>query len=441
MSSGKRVRRKKTHRERSFQKKVVGVVGMGYVGVPLAVTFGEAGHRVVGFDINEQRVGRLNAGEDVILDVPRGAVKRLRRAKRFRATTRFSAVRECDAVIFCVPTPLDEHKQPDLGPVKSAVEAVVPFLRRGQVLVLESTTFPGTTTEIIKPRIERAGWRIGRDIFLGFSPERVDPGNPRFHTKNTPKIISGVTAECLRRVRALYSGVVEKLVEVSRPEAAEMAKLLENIFRNVNIALVNELMLLCDRMGLDIWEVIDAAGTKPFGFMPFYPGPGVGGHCIPIDPFYLSWKAREYDFFTDFIILSAEVNDNIPYFVVEKTVREANARLGVAIRGLRVLVIGVAFKPNIDDPRNSPAEKIIAGLGKRGARVSYHDPYVPLFRVGEKTFRSVSLASRTAREADVVIIHTNHAGIDWREIARRAPLVIDTRNATKGLRRRNIVRI
>lgn len=424
------------------RKARIGIVGLGYVGVPLAVEFADAGYRVLGFDNQKSKVTRLNKGEDIILDVAPGSVARLRKAGRIEATADWRRIRECDGIIICVPTPLDDHKEPDLGPVVSATEALAPYLRRGQVIVLESTTFPGTTREVLLPILERGGLKCGRDLHLGFSPERVDPGNEKFKTKNTPKIVSGLTPKCLALIKAMYDGVIDRLVPVSSPETAEMAKLLENIFRNVNIALVNELMLLSDRMGIDIWEVIDAAATKPFGFMPFYPGPGVGGHCIPIDPFYLSWKAKEFDFFTNFITLSAEVNENIPYYVVEKTARLVNERLGKPLKGLTVLMLGVAFKKNVDDARNTPAEKIMLRLTKMGAKVVYHDPFIPEFHLGAKRLRSVGLGSSAARRASVVIIHTDHDNVDVAAVVRRAPLVIDARNATRRLgRRRNIVKL
>lgn len=420
----------------------IGIIGLGYVGVPLAVEFANAGYNVLGFDNAVSKVKRLNAGEDIILDVEHGSVAKLRALKRLSATTDFRRVRECDALIICVPTPLDAHKEPDLEPVVSATRSLAPHLRRGQVIVLESTTYPGTTREVLLPIIEEQGHRIGKDIFLGFSPERVDPGNPVYKTKNTPKIIAGVTPRCLGLIEALYTGVIDQLVPVSSPETAETAKLLENIFRNVNIALVNELMLLSDRMGIDIWEVIDAASTKPFGFTPFFPGPGVGGHCIPIDPFYLSWKAREYDFFTNFITLSAEVNENIPYYVVEKTVREVNRRLGRSVKGMTFIIIGVAFKKNVDDARNTPAEKIMRKLVELGANVVYHDPWVPEFTLDGKKMKSVAIGSAAARKAKVAIIHTDHSNLDLPPILKSYPLVIDTRNATKRLgRRSNVVKI
>lgn len=420
----------------------VGIVGLGYVGIPLAVEFANAGYEVLGFDNFIQKVKRLNRGEDIIMDVVPGSVMRLKKAKKLSATSDFKRIRECDAVIICVPTPLDDHKEPDLEPVRSATESIAPYVRKNQVFVLESTTYPGTTREVLKPILERGGLKAGKDFFLGFSPERVDPGNPVYKTKNTPKIVSGLTPHCLKLIKALYGGVIEKIIPVSKPESAEMAKLLENIFRNVNIALVNELMLLADRMKIDIWEVITAAATKPFGFMPFMPGPGVGGHCIPIDPFYLSWKAKEFDFFTNFISLSSEVNENIPYYVVDKTVREVNLRLKKSINNTSVLVLGVAFKKDIDDARNSSAKKIISKLLEYGAKVHYHDSYIPTFKVGEKILKSVSLSSKEAKNSDVLLIHTAHSNVDLKALLGRFKLIVDTRNATVHFgHRRNIVKI
>jgi len=420
----------------------VGIVGLGYVGIPLAVEFANAGYEVLGFDNFIQKVKRLNRGEDIIMDVVPGSVMRLKKAKKLSATSDFKRIRECDAVIICVPTPLDDHKEPDLEPVRSATESIAPYVRKNQVFVLESTTYPGTTREVLKPILERGGLKAGKDFFLGFSPERVDPGNPVYKTKNTPKIVSGLTPHCLKLIKALYGGVIEKIIPVSKPESAEMAKLLENIFRNVNIALVNELMLLADRMKIDIWEVITAAATKPFGFMPFMPGPGVGGHCIPIDPFYLSWRAKEFDFFTNFISLSSEVNENIPYYVVDKTVREVNLRLKKSINNTSVLVLGVAFKKDIDDARNSSAKKIISKLLEYGAKVHYHDSYIPTFKVGEKILKSVSLSSKEAKNSDVLLIHTAHSNVDLKALLGRFKLIVDTRNATVHFgHRRNIVKI
>lgn len=405
----------------------VAVVGLGYVGIPLAVVVGEAGFEVVGYDTSSEKVERLKRGEDVIRDVPEGSVRRLLRAKRFHPTTDPERLTEADVIVVTVPTPLNEHKEPDLSFVRAAAEVIGRNAKQGVLVSLESTTYPGTTREIFLPALSRGRRRrVGKDFFLCYSPERVDPGNPKWNVKNTPKLVAGVTPACGRLGRAFYGAFLDKVVPVSTPEVAETAKLLENIYRNVNIALVNEMMRLADRMGVDIWEVVDAAATKPFGFQSFRPGPGVGGHCIPIDPFYLSWKAKSYDFFTRFILLAAEVNENIPYFAVEKTVRAVNDHLRRSIRGTRVLVLGVTFKPDCDDTRGSSAYKIIGQLLDLGAKVSYHDPFVPSFVVGGKRLRSVSLRS----SAEVLFIHTPHRDVAIEPLLRRFPLVIDARGVT-----------
>lgn len=417
------------------------VVGLGYVGLPLAVTLAEAGYAVIGFDASKEKVRRVNAGEDVIDDIPRGAVRRLVRAGRLRATTDEKALRRTDAIVIAVPTPLDEHLLPDMKYVRSAAGAVERNAKRGVLVALESTTYPGTTREILLPALAHLG-RPGRDFFLAFSPERIDPGNEKFHVKNTPKLVGGMTPACTRVAAAFYGAFLDRAIPVTSPEVAEMAKLLENIYRNVNIALVNELMLLCDRMKIDIWEVVDAAASKPFGFQSFRPGPGVGGHCIPLDPHYLSWKAREFDFFTRFIEHAASVNENMPYFCVEKLIRSVNERLKRSIKGTRVLVLGVTFKPNCDDTRGSSAFKVIRLLEEEGAEVMIHDPYAKSVKAGGKTYRSIPLDAPRARKADVLLVHTNHKKIDLAPLLSRYPLVLDTRGATtKAKNQSRIVRL
>ena len=417
------------------------VVGLGYVGLPLAVTLAEAGYSVIGFDASKEKVRRVNAGEDVIDDIPRGAVRRLVRAGRLKATTDEKALAKADAIVIAVPTPLDEHLLPDMTFVRSAAGAAGRNAKRGVLLALESTTYPGTTREILLPALARLG-TPGKDFFLAFSPERIDPGNEKFHVKNPPNLVGGLTPACTRVATAFYGAFLDRAIPVTSPEVAEMAKLLENIYRNVNIALVNELMLLCDRMKIDIWEVVDAAASKPFGFQSFRPGPGVGGHCIPLDPHYLSWKAREYDFFTKFIDHAAEVNENMPYFCVEKLVRSVNERLKRSIKGTRVLVLGVTFKPNCDDTRGSSAFKVIRRLVQLGAEVILHDPYVKSVKVDGKIYRSVSLSSPRARKADVLLIHTNHKRTDLTPLLSRYPLVLDTRGVTtKTKNQSRIVRL
>jgi len=415
----------------------VGVIGLGYVGLPLALTMVEAGKRVVGLDVDAAKVERLEQGQSYIRHIEASRI--VAAGKRFRATTDFRALSECDAIIVCVPTPLTEGREPDLSYVSRTAEAIAEHLRAGQLVVLESTTYPGTTQEVMQPILERGGLRVGRDYYLAFSPEREDPGNPRFSTKTIPKLVGGVTPECGEIARTLYGSFLERVVVVSSARVAESAKLLENIYRSINIALVNELKMLFERMGIDVWEVIEAAATKPFGFTPFYPGPGLGGHCIPIDPFYLTWKARHYDFSTRFIELAGEVNTGMPYWVVDKVV-EALGEEGKPIKGAKVLVMGVAYKKDVDDLRESPSLKVIEILESRGAHVSYNDPYVPSLRARKlrhyETFDldSVDLDDRTIATADCVLIATDHSAYDYDRIVRYARRVVDTRNATRNVR-------
>ena len=414
----------------------VGVIGLGYVGLPLALTMVEAGKRVVGLDVDAAKVERLEEGQSYIRHIEASRI--VAAGKRFRATTDFRALADCDAIIVCVPTPLTEGREPDLSYVSRTAETIAEHLRAGQLVVLESTTYPGTTEEVMQPILERGGLRVGRDYHLAFSPEREDPGNPRYSTKTIPKLVGGVTPECGEIARALYGSFLEKVVVVSSARVAESAKLLENIYRSINIALVNELKMLFERMGIDVWEVIEAAATKPFGFTPFYPGPGLGGHCIPIDPFYLTWKARHYDFSTRFIELAGEVNTGMPYWVVDKVV-EALGDQGKPIKGAKVLVMGVAYKKDVDDLRESPSLKVIEILESRGAEVSYNDPYVPSLRARKlrhyETFDldSVDLDDRTVAAADCVLIATDHSAYDYDRIVRHARRVVDTRNATRNV--------
>ncbi len=408
----------------------VGVVGLGYVGLPLAVTFAEAGVPVLGLDAVQSKVDQINAGRSYIEDVPSERLAPLAERGLVRATTQWDALRAVEAIIICLPTPLNEHREPDLSAVLGAAESLSQRLRAGQLVVLESTTYPGTTRDELAPILERSGLRAGRDFHLAFSPERVDPGRTDWTTGSTPKVVGGLTPECTQRTMDLYGAAFQKLVPVSGPEVAEMTKLLENIFRSVNIALVNELAILCDRMGVSVWEVIDAAATKPFGFMPFRPGPGLGGHCIPIDPFYLTWKAREFDFHTEFIELAGKVNSQMPAFCVGKVARALNSRRQ-ALNGSRVLVIGVAYKPNVNDTRESPALRIIRLLEREGAQVAYHDPFVPA--LPRQGLQSVPLDDATLRESDVAVIVTDHAGVDWEQVVREAPLVVDLRNVAPRL--------
>lgn len=409
----------------------VAIIGLGYVGLPLAVAFGHVGISVIGIDLSERKVAELQAGRSYIPDVPTIDIAMLVDKGLLLAATDYAKVREADSVFICVPTPYDAAKAPDLSFIVSATEGIVPYLRTGHLIVLQSTTYPGTTDEVVRPILERTGLKAGVDFDLAFSPERIDPGNTHFNAINTPKVVGGTTSQATQRAVELLRRIGTAVEPVSSARAAEMTKLLENTFRSVNIALVNELALLCERMGLDIWEVIRAASTKPFGYMPFYPGPGVGGHCIPIDPLYLSWKAREYDFHTNFIDLAAQVNESMPYHVVD-LVAEGLSRQGRGLKDARILVLGVAFKRDIDDARNSPAERVIELLLQRGAQVDYHDPYVPEFRLGPDVFnrqgvklKSVALNEVALTKSDGVVVVTGHRCIDYSWVAQRARLIID----------------
>jgi UDP-N-acetyl-D-glucosamine dehydrogenase len=405
-----------------------GIVGLGYVGLPLAVELASAGYKVLGFDISERVVEGLNTGRSHVKDISDEQLGAVVKAGRFESTTDMSRMGEPDAISICVPTPLSKMKDPDVSYIVAATEAVKRTLRRGQAIILESTTYPGTTREILQPALESTGLTVGEDFFLAFSPERVDPGNPTWQTRNTPKVVGGITAACARVACALYQPAIERLVPVSTTEAAELVKLLENTFRSVNIGLVNEMAIVCDKLGVDVWEVIEAAATKPFGFMKFLPGPGLGGHCIPIDPHYLAWKMRGLNYKTRFIDLAGELNTEMPLFWVRK-VSEALNLQGRAVRGASVLVLGVAYKRDIDDIRESPALDIIRLLEGQGARVSYHDPHVPRFAEDGHEYRSVALTPETVSAADCVMVVTDHSAIDYAMIRRQAKLVVDTRNA------------
>jgi len=405
-----------------------GIVGLGYVGLPLAVELANAGFRVLGFDIQPHVVDGLNAGHSHVKDVSDAQLQEVVRAGRFSATTDMLRLAEPDAVSICVPTPLSKFKDPDVSYIVAATEAVKRTLRRGQAIILESTTYPGTTREILLPALESTGLTVGEDFFLAFSPERVDPGNRTYGTRNTPKVVGGITDDCRRVAVALYQPAIDTLVPVSTTEAAELVKLLENTFRSVNIGLVNEMAIVCDKLGVNVWEVIEAASSKPFGFMKFLPGPGLGGHCIPIDPHYLSWKMRGLNYKTRFIDLAGELNTEMPLFWVRKLAETLNGQ-GKAVRGARVLVLGVAYKRDIDDIRESPALDIIRLLEGQGAQVSYSDPHVPVFAENGHEFRSVPLSPETVAAADCIMIVTDHSSVDYRMIRRHAKLVVDTRNA------------
>ena len=408
-------------------KPEIAIIGAGYVGVPHAQVFAEAGRRVVLVDIDEERVARLNRGDSYIEDVPSEKLRELLEAG-LTATTDYDVLRDVEAVIIALPTPLSKQREPDLTIVLSATREVARRLQRGQLVVLESTTYPGTTREVVLPILESTGMKVGEDFYLAFAPERVDPGRTDWTTQNVPKVVGGITPGCIERAAALYGSALDTVHTVSSPEAAELTKLLENIFRSVNIALVNELAQLCDRMGIDVWEVIDAAATKPFGFMRFNPGPGLGGHCIPIDPFYLTWKAREFGFTTEFIELAGKVNENMPYYCRSVVSQALNHRAGKALSTSKLLILGVAYKPDIGDMRESPALKVIELLRGAGATVSYHDAHVP--ELPGLGLRSVELEPGAY---DAVVIVTDHGGVDYARVVDEANVVVDLRNATKGI--------
>jgi UDP-N-acetyl-D-glucosamine dehydrogenase len=415
--------------------RTVGVIGLGYVGLPLAVAFAQEGCEVIAVDVDSRKVEAIGAGESYVEDVSRASLAAVR--ERIHATTRYADLAGADAVLVCVPTPLTRNREPDLGPLIEATRALAEVLQADQLVVLESTTYPGTTRERVAPLLEESGLAAGRDFHLAFSPERVDPGRTDFTLRNTPKVLGGLTAACAERAEALYGLVCDRVLRVSSPEAAELTKLLENIFRSVNIALVNELAMLTDRMGIDIWEVVDAAATKPYGFMRFEPGPGMGGHCLPVDPFYLSWRAREFDMATEFIELAGKVNQQMPYHCVAKAQRALNER-GLSVKGARVAVIGVSYKPGVGDVRESPALKIIALLRELGADVHYHDPHVAA--LAEFGLASAPLEDALA-DADLALIVTAHPEVDHDLVARRARLVVDLRGVTRTAPATNVVRL
>jgi len=420
---------------RSFDEMsaTIGVVGLGYVGLPLVLAYAYKGFGVIGFDIDNSKIVHLRAGTSYIKHISNEQVGAARAAGKLDATSDFSRIKDCDAIILCVPTPLDEHLEPDLSFVTDTLDAVVPHLRAGQVLSLESTTYPGTTEEEVVTRVEAAGFKVGESIFVVYSPEREDPGNPRFAATNIPKVVGGHTPACLAAGTALYGAAFDKVVPVSSTQVAELTKLLENIYRSVNIGLINELKIAADRMGIDIWEVIRAASTKPFGFTPFYPGPGLGGHCIPIDPFYLTWKAREFGVHTRFIELAGEVNRAMPEYVVRRSMEALNSR-GKAVKGSRVLLMGLAYKADVDDMRESPTFNLLDRFVELGAQVTYHDPHVAVIGPTREHqnwagTRSVDCTPATLAASDCVVIATHHAAFDLQMLAAHASLIIDTRNA------------
>jgi UDP-N-acetyl-D-glucosamine dehydrogenase len=417
-------------RARLADTPTIGVIGLGYVGLPLAVAFAESGARVIGVDLDARRVAGVAAGMSFIEDVPTATLSALVRAGRLGATSDVSVLKEADAVVICVPTPLGKSKEPDISFIVSAADAVASIIRSGQLVVLESTTYPGTTQEILLPRFESRGLTAGEDFFLAFSPERIDPGNKQWTLREIPKVVGGLTPACRELVSTLYGRITPRVVPVSGPETAEMVKLFENTFRSVNIALVNEFAIMCRKLGISVWEVVSAAATKPFGFMPFWPGPGLGGHCLPSDPYYLSWKVRMEGYEPRFITFADEINRHMPAYVVQLVADALNDRAR-SVRGARVLVLGIAYKPNVADTRDSPALEIVAMLTAKGAQVAYHDPHVPTLTVNGA--RHDSITTMRPADYDVVLVLTAHDGYDWPAIAREARLVVDTRNATGGL--------
>lgn len=405
------------------------VVGLGYVGLPLAVEQAAAGYSVVGIDLNPNRVSQINDGHSYVEDVNELRLKEAVKSGKLRASTDFQHVAEANVITICVPTPLGVHKDPDTSYIESVLEAIAPWVRKGQLIILESTTYPGTTEELVVPKLQALGLRVGHDLFVAFSPERIDPGNPSFKLRDIPKIVGGVTPACSDAAAAMYASVLgSKVRVVSSPRTAEMTKLLENIFRIVNVSLVNELAMLCDQMNVDVWEVIEAAKTKPFGYMPFYPGPGMGGHCIPVDAFYLSWKAKEYNFSTKFIELAGQINDAMPDYVVDR-IGETLNESSRSIRGARILLLGLAYKGNVADLRESPAIEVAERLIDRGAMIRYHDPHIPGAQLAGRPFESVPLTGDEVASHDLVVILTNHSNVDYRLVETHAKLVYDTRNA------------
>lgn len=423
------------------KKAKLGVLGIGYVGLPLAVEMAKAGYDVIGFDVQKKKVDLLNQGHNYIGDVIDKDLKTLVSQGKLKGTTDFSKIKDCDCVSICVPTPLDIYQQPDISYVKSSAEQVAKYAHKGMLVILESTTYPGTTEEVIMPLLNADGLKVGDDVFLAFSPERVDPGNKEYKTKNTPKVVGGVTKDCTDLAAMLYSSfLMGGVYKVSSPKVAEMEKILENTFRNINIGLANEMSIICDRMGIPVWEVIDAAKTKPYGFMAFYPGPGLGGHCIPLDPFYLTWKARAYNYHTRLIETAGEINTSMPEYIIERVSRMLN-RKKKPLNGSKVMLLGVAYKPDIDDLRESPVLKIITLLEKEGAEVIINDPFIPKFMDNGKEYHSTELTKEALQNCDIAIVTTNHSCYDPKFIADNAPAVFDTRNLLKGINGENIERL
>ena len=428
MSHGEQLRKKIEDRSA-----IIAVIGMGYVGLPLAVEFGRVGFKMVGIDILDKKVKTLNAGKSDVDDIKDYEVKELVDLKRLHATSDFTQLKKADVAIICVPTPLNKTKDPDVSFILAAVTEVAKYLHKGMLIVLESTTYPGTTDELLREKLEATGLKLGVDFFLAFSPERVDPGNPKFQTRNTPKIVGGTTPACLKVAKYFYEQVIIQVVPVSSTQTAEMVKLLENTFRSVNIGLVNEVALMCDRLGIDVWEVIDAAASKPFGFMPFYPGPGLGGHCIPIDPHYLSWKLKSLNYYARFIELAGDINSHMPEYVVDKITKALNTRRK-SVKDSDVIILGVAYKRDISDLRESPALDVIRLLQEKGAKVKYCDPYVSIIRMDNgPDLRATPLTEQLIKKADCVAIITDHSSFNYQWVVDKAQMVVDTRNATKNV--------
>ncbi len=438
-ATGAAVTGNKTDWAEHLQKKIkersalIAIIGMGYVGLPLAVEFGRVGFCIEGIDINEKKVKTLNSGHSDIDDIKDHEVKELVDLKKLHCSTEFSALKKADVVIICVPTPLNKTKDPDVSFILAATAEIERYVHQGQFVVLESTTYPGTTEELIRPKLEAKGLTVGKDLFLAFSPERVDPGNPRYNTQNTPKVVGGTTPACLKIAQYFYEQVIVQILPVSSTKTAEMVKLLENTFRSVNIGLVNEVALMCEKLGISVWEVIDAAASKPFGFMPFYPGPGVGGHCIPLDPHYLSWKLKSLNYYARFIELAGDINSHMPEYVVELIVKALNTRK-LSINGANVLILGVSYKRDISDLRESPALDVIRVLQEKGANVRYCDPYVTVIKMDDgPDLKASPMNEKTLKNADCAAIITDHSNFNYQWIVNNSKLIIDTRNATKNI--------
>lgn len=417
------------------RKAKAGVVGLGYVGLPLSIELARAGFEVTGFEISPNKVKLLNDGKSDIDDIPDFEVKEAVKAKKFKATVDFKLIRQMDTISICVPTPLSKTKDPDVSYILTALDSIKPYFKKGALVVLESTTYPGTTEDLILPILSEGNKKAGSDFFLAFSPERVDPGNQTYTTKNTPRVVGGITSACTKVAKTFYEQTIPNIHAVSSTQAAEMVKLLENTFRSVNIGLVNEVALMCDRLGLDVWEIINAAATKPFGFMPFYPGPGLGGHCIPIDPHYLSWKLKSLNYYARFIELAGDINSHMPEYVIDRITELLNDRYAKALNKSNVLVLGVAYKKDIKDMRESPALDVIKLLEDKGAKVSYNDPFVPTFEWNHTKHKSVKLSNQMIKKADLVVITTDHTQYDYDNIVQNAKVVFDTRNATKNVKK------